>query len=107
MKLISVDKSLPKNGETVLVKETRGGGYNVATFYKGLSKKDRKLMEYGTIPPVEVTYTGVFDVYTTFKHKAFSSADENGNNKKPYQWQTRGPLTYFGQDISHWAYIDL
>lgn len=33
------------------------------------------------------------------------SCDEDGNNLVPYNWEQFGPGSYFGQDVSHYAYI--
>jgi hypothetical protein len=33
--------------------------------------------------------------------------DKDGNNKKPYNWTTFGANSFFGQEITKWAYIDI
>ena len=37
--------------------------------------------------------------------KVFSSADEDGNNLKPYCFDTFGCDSFFGQSITHWMLI--
>lgn len=32
----------------------------------------------------------------------FVPALAEGNNKRCFEWQTFGPMTFFGQDCSHW-----
>jgi len=32
----------------------------------------------------------------------YTSGDEHGNNTVPYAWDTFGPTSFFGQEITHW-----
>lgn len=82
---ISVEDGLPKDGEIVLIYD--GNAYqwkpeqSVAKFVKGKSKEQLKAEGYKTI----------------------CSADEDGNNKKPYKWvSTNSPMSWFGQMVTHW-----
>ena len=82
---ISVKDRLPEDGEILLIYD--GDAYqwkpeqSVAKFVKGKSKEQLKAEGYKTI----------------------CSADEDGNNKKPYKWvSTNSPMSWFGQMVTHW-----
>ena len=95
---VKPEDELPKEGKYVLGRYARdnhidrndmeGVRYNVITLVKGLSKEDRAAMPY-------------CDRSITYRH-----GDEEGNNLVPYAWDSFGPSSYFGQDITHWAYFD-
>lgn len=82
---ISTDDHLPYDGQRVFIKtnetHVHAGGKIVnirsANFYKGKTKEE-----------VELTKSCCFH-------------DQDGNNLKPYAWQ-EGPLTWFGQTVTHW-----
>ena len=82
---IPVTERLPEDGEIVLIYD--GNAYqwkknqSVAKFVKGKSKEQLKAEGY----------------------KIICSADEHGNNKKPYRWvSTNSPMSWFGQMVTHW-----
>ena len=84
---ISCDNKLPQNNQIVLVKWNnihccREENYSVMRFQKGRTTEELKNATY------------------------FYGEDEWGNNKKPYNWKDpHGPLSLFGQEVSHWMPI--
>lgn len=102
----SVEDCLPQDGETVLV---YAGNYNqqnkfhVARFEKGISKYEREEMRKGNMPNPEIDYIG--GIRGSAKRSQITrSADEYGNNQKPYCWHV-SPLTLFGQYVTHWMIL--
>lgn len=63
--------------------------YDVAHIVKGITEEEREKLD--DFNPRKRTYC-LGDVF--------------GNNLVPYEWQTFGPITYFGQEVVAWAYID-
>ena len=90
---------LPKEGTYVLglrdgdnwhdSDDQDGVNYVVVKLVLGLSKKDREKLSDNH--PLKGT---------------FRFGDEDGNNLRPYRWDTFGPGDFFGQEISHWCYIE-
>ncbi len=39
------------------------------------------------------------------RKRLYQFGDEEGNNKLPYRWDSFGPLTFNGEDISYWMEI--
>ena len=39
------------------------------------------------------------------RKRTFSGPDEEGNNRRPYHWDTFGPGSFFGQEITRWMEI--
>lgn len=85
---VSVDKALPKDKQVVLIytNEIHVFGHSgefmnqhVATFVKGR-----------TAAEVE-------------KSKRHGSADEHGNNLRPFYWNGSGTCSWFGQVVTHWV----
>lgn len=49
--------------------------------------------------------SGNFDTgrKAVYRSSLYYGADEHGNNRKPYCWIANGgPMTWFGQEVSHW-----
>ena len=63
--------------------------YDIAKVVKGISEEEREKLDDSN--PRKTTYC---------------FGDVFGNNLVPYQWETFGPATYFGQEVVAWAYID-
>lgn len=72
-----------------LSKDSRGVFYDVASINIGMSEKDRM-----SLPEKDP------------RKKMYRSCDEFGNNLVPYNWTTFGPMSYFGQDVVAWRFID-
>jgi hypothetical protein len=93
MKPISVEDKLPKNKTYVLAHysgrnwgdKDEGQFWVVARFTRGISIEERK---------------NLFD--TDSRKNIYKSEDEHFNNRKPYEWQTFGALSLFGQDVDYW-----
>jgi hypothetical protein len=106
MDWINVENSLPNEGDSVLVylgNHIQSRKYDVVTFNKGISKKERQDMREGKIEnPTIKTYVGSPSIRWDSKRSSLTnSSDEEGNNQKPYSWQN-GPMRYFGQDVTYW-----
>jgi hypothetical protein len=69
--------------------DKKGVFYKVAKLYLGISKKEREALPEQSA-----------------RKRIFQGSDEDGNNKRPYNWKSFGPGSYFGQEVEHWAYID-
>lgn len=88
---IPVSERLPKDGETVYIYAWNchmvhpDDHYDVARFVRGISKEERKrLLAEGNE-----------------RGRYYHAEDEDGNNKRPYCWLS-GPMTHFGQNVTHW-----
>lgn len=90
MEWIDVHEALPEDGDVVLIYTNktnvhgRGGRLmreHVATFCKGRTHAE-----------VEASGRQEF-------------ADECGNNRRPFRWDGNGPCAWWGQDVTHWAWI--
>lgn len=90
-----IDKDDQENVNTVVVK-----------LIKGLSEEDRALMEEGKIEnPLIEGWNKSEGTHFIKKSKLYSGADVSGNNLVPYNWETFGPDSFFGQTITHWMKI--
>lgn len=106
MEWISVKDELPEENCAVLI---WCGSCNVAKLEKGISTKQRKAMKQGEMQDsVETAWCvsrGFFQVKRSDAHRA---CDEWGNNKVPYCWHgVNNPMKWYGQDVTHWAYLPL
>lgn len=101
MEWISVKDKLPEEGEYVLV---YAGGFQVARIEKGISLKERELMEKGEIEnPLEGGWSLSTGYTQHQRSKVYKACDEQGNNEVPYCWYANGgPMRWFGQDVTHW-----
>lgn len=100
---ISVKEKLPENNQRVLI---WNGGVDVATFKRGISEEERELMKQGKLEDWEEE--GWCATMGYMKHKRSSIRkpyDVWANNLVPYGWEVIGTVL-FGQNISHWAYIN-
>lgn len=81
MEWINVEDRLPNNDEKVLIYDDTCEEINVAIFRHGKTKAELAQM----------------------KKLVITSADEDGNNKKPYAWYgVQSPMWWFGQRVTHW-----
>lgn len=100
---ISVKEKLPENNQRVLI---WNGGVDVATFKRGISEEERELMKQGKLKDWEENGECLTIGYTMHNRSSIIKRyDEWGNNLVPYGWDVEGTVL-FGQDISHWAYIN-
>lgn len=122
MNWISTKDKLPEEGRYVLARHNRGTWHDstdqanvncvVVKLVKGLSEKDRQLMKDGKLPSTReggTHYDGSWDkpIHTeSERYNIYKSEDEHGNNLVPYNWETFGPDSFFGQTITHWMPID-
>lgn len=102
---ISVDERLPKEKQYVLI-WLWSGSAQVARIEKGISMSERAKMRRGEIEnPLISVSNSPFDTgrKAVYRGNLYYGADEHGNNKKPYRWVANGgPMTWFGQEVSHW-----
>ena len=95
---VKIEYELPPANKYVLIRhnktnwydsaDKRGVQYCVAKMVKGLSKIDRKKLDPRSI-----------------EARTYHAADECGNNLKPYIFDTFGPESFFGQEVTHWMLI--
>jgi hypothetical protein len=114
MKWISTNDELPEEGKYVLGIHNRGTWHDskdqshvnmvIVSLRKGISIKEREMMKSGEIDdPLDGPYSSMWGPGYMIKRSTVTSAcDESGNNKRPYNWETFGPSSFFGQDITHW-----
>jgi hypothetical protein len=84
MKWISVKDALPEDGQAVLAR------YNRDNWHLSHTLSNKK--EYTKWRWVAVQFRLDSNTY-------------NPNNKTKYVWKEFGPLSLFGQEVSHWAAI--
>ena len=101
---IPVSEQLPDEGQYVLIWV---GTCQVARIKKGISEEERAAMKRGQLNDPETVYwepkRGSFKVK---RSSIYGSADVHGNNLVPYHWYANGgPMEWFGQDVTHWAYL--
>lgn len=81
MEWINAEDRLPNNDEKVLIYDELYKEINVAIFRQGRTKTELAQM----------------------KNTVITSADEDGNNKKPYMWYgVQSFMQWFGQRVTHW-----
>ena len=85
-----ITKELPFHGETVLIwvpkDRVLDAHIHISTFYRGITKKERQMLNN----------------INHFRGKITKSEDETENNLKDYCFSNE---SYFGQEVSHWAYL--
>jgi hypothetical protein len=122
MNWISTKDKLPEEGKYVLARHNRGTWHDsddqanvncvVVKLVKGLSEIDRQLMKGGKLPSTKeggIHYDGSWDkpIHTeSERYNIYKSEDEYGNNLTPYNWQSFGADSFFGQTITHWTPIE-
>jgi len=94
---ISTKDQLPEPGKYVFAKHNRGTWSDrtdqenvntvVVKLVRGISMEEREQMK------------------DTERSRVYKSEDEHGNNLVPYYWNSFGPDSFFGQDITHWMPI--
>ena len=117
MNWISTKYKLPEEGKYVLARHNRGTWHDSTdqmnvncVVVKGLSKKDRQLMKEGKLPSTKedgIRYNGSWNKpIHNERYNIYKSEDEQGNNLVPYNWESFGPDSFFGQTITHWTPIE-
>lgn len=69
--------------------DNHGVNFVVLKFVRGISEQERAALKMEGDRRANVTF----------------SADEHGNNLRPYCWKEFGPDCFFGQDIKRWMEI--
>lgn len=79
----------------------------VAKLVKGISEEDRENMKNGLTPLEHQTcFDGDYRAKTYERWKIYKGEDQHANNLVPYKWETFGPTSFFGQDVTMWKFID-
>ena len=114
---IKSEKDLPKEGKYVIGKHNRGTWHDsddqenvntvVVKLVKGIAESDRDLMRDGKLDNPESAGWCLSEGTTyTKRSEIYKGEDVSGNNLVPYNWETFGPDSFFGQAITHWATIE-
>jgi len=110
---VSVEDKLPEHRQTVLVyagNYIQSSKFHVATFYQGISEKEREAMKNGEIKEKFeycAHYEGDDPIHSYVpRHRVYKSEDEHGNNQRPYNWVV-SPLEFFGQDVTFWSPLEV
>lgn len=100
-KWIPVSERLPEDGEVVQI---WCGEPQIARYKRGVSMAERDAMKRGELEDTEEIGWALSTGCMTHKRSGvFKACDEWGNNAVPYNWEsTCGPMTWFGQDVTHW-----
>lgn len=117
MKWISTKDELPEEGKYVLARHNRGTWHDstdqdnvncvVVKLVKGISEKERELMKKGLMDnPEDDCYISCGVMLKGKRSSSYYASDQYANNKVPYNWETFGSDSFFGQDISYWTKID-
>lgn len=95
---IQIEDELPPENKYVLIRHNKtnlfdsddqdGVQFCVAAMRKGISIAERK-----QLGP------------TSIRARTYCGADEDGNNRKPYNFTMFGPGSFFGQEVTHWMPI--
>ena len=101
---ISVKDRLPEENEYVMI---WCGECQIARIEKGISEEQRKAMKRGGLDdPCETGWTLSSGYFKLKRSKSYKACDEQGNNRVPYCWYANGgPMKWFGQEVTHWAYL--
>ncbi len=121
MNWISTKDKLPEEGKYVLARHNRGTWNDstdqenvncvVVKLKKGISKEERELMKNGKL---ESKTTKIIDCGGLWagssrdipRHNITRPSDEHSNNLVPYNWESFGADSFFGQSITHWMPIE-
>lgn len=101
---ISVEDRLPEENEYVMI---WCGECQIARIEKGISEEQRNAMKRGELDdPYETGWTLSSGYFTLKRSQSYKACDEQGNNRVPYCWYANGgPMKWFGQEVTHWAYL--
>jgi len=118
---IETEKDLPPEGKYVWARHNKdnhfdsddqyGVNFVVVKLVKGISKAQRNTLSILRITKTvrQFVDTSITPTGCCIKHSLacnlYSGCDEWGNNEKPYNWESFGPSSYFGQEITHWMEI--
>ena len=115
---ISTEDRLPEEGKYVLARHNKTNWNDhtdqknvncvVVKLVRGISKEQREKMKSGEIKNPEIQFINANrdSDYITFNRSDITlPEDEEGNNEKPYSWESFGASSYNGQEISHWTTI--
>lgn len=115
-KEIKSEKDLPREGKYVLAKHNRGTWHDsddqenvncvVVKLVKGLTEEDRELMRQGKKENLSNSYWCLSEGnHFANRSEIYSGCDVGGNNLVPYNWESFGADSFFGQSITHWMEI--
>lgn len=104
---ISVEDELPEDQQYVYIyagNYQQGMKYAVVRFCRGITIEERDQMKADEtrelirepMKPVRYALGG------SPRWNCYYGCDEQSNNLKPYNWETFGPMSYFGQYATYW-----
>ena len=97
MQWVSVEDALPEDGQAVLVRYAGDNWRCDHTIARGGTREIWRWLAARFVRGRTAAEAKAVNLYR--------SEDEFGNNRRPYCWREFGPLTLFGQDVTHWAAI--
>jgi hypothetical protein len=83
------------------------GSCQIARIKKGISEEERAAMKCGKIPdPYEYGWSASTGTIKYKRSDVYKGYDVHCNNLVPYRWYAPGgPMDWFGQEVTHWAYL--
>lgn len=113
---IKSENDLPEEGKYVLARHNRGTWIDsddqanvncvVVKLVRGISVEERGKMERGDLPQTLEKGWCLSEGWREInRSQVYRSEDEDGNNEKPYNWESFGAGSFFGQSITHWMPI--
>ncbi len=86
MKIHDIKIKLPKEYKSVLLFNKENNEWEIGYLVKGISKVERNELSDDNE-----------------RKRSFQFGDECDNNLVPYKFKGVGPMSYFGQYITHWC----
>ena len=86
MKIHDIKIKLPKENKSVLLFNKNNDEWVIGYIVKGISKIERNKLSADNE-----------------RKQSFQFGDEHSNNLVPYEFKGDGPMSYFGQYITHWC----
>lgn len=118
MNWISTEDKLPEEGKYVLARHNNTNWNDhtdqdnvncvVVKLVRGISKEEREKMKSGEITDFEIKFINAnrdSDYIDVNRSHITFPEDEDGNNERPYKWESFGCSSYNSQEISHWTTI--
>jgi hypothetical protein len=113
---IKTSDRLPPEGKWVFARHNRGTWIDsfdqanvncvVVKLQQGITEEERQEMKAGRRPdPASKYWSESEGWHDVSRSRMYSFGDVHGNNLVPYAWETFGPASFNGQEITHWMVI--